>query len=233
MTDLRKAANMALYALEFSLPAIEDFGSKEQLTDCHRAIMALYKSLAQPEQEPVCDKDPSLCGFTLCQLAKVCKHTAQTEQAEYDKLTVKFGERAKEYLEAAKKSWEPKQEPVAWMLPDYGDVLSASEDDGTGIYNIPLYTAPQKYCPSENNAAYEKGFVEGMAKQMHSSVDRAVNTMVNPQMMQIKDGKMSYLKKPWQELTDEELVELREAHEAHIFNLMFAVEAKVKEKNGG
>ena len=52
MTDLRKAAEMALNALEFSLPAIEDFGSKEQLTDCHRAIMALYKSIAQPEQEP-------------------------------------------------------------------------------------------------------------------------------------------------------------------------------------
>jgi len=40
------------------------------------------------------------------------KELAKTEQAEYDKLTVKFGERAKEYLEAAKKSWE--QEPVAW-----------------------------------------------------------------------------------------------------------------------
>lgn len=53
MTDLRKAADMALEALEFSLPAIEDFGSKEQLTDCHRAIMALYKALAQPEQNAV------------------------------------------------------------------------------------------------------------------------------------------------------------------------------------
>jgi hypothetical protein len=39
---------------------------------------------------------------------------------------------------------KPEQEPVAWMLPDYGDVLSASEADGTGIYNIPLYTAPPK-----------------------------------------------------------------------------------------
>lgn len=29
--------------------------------------------------------------------------------------------------------------PVAWMMPDYGDVLLASETDGTGIYNIPLY----------------------------------------------------------------------------------------------
>ena len=35
-------------------------------------------------------------------------------------------------------------QPVAWMMPDYGDVLSASEADGTGIYNVPLYTAPPK-----------------------------------------------------------------------------------------
>ena len=30
--------------------------------------------------------------------------------------------------------------PVAWMMPDYNDVLSSSETDGTGIYNIPLYS---------------------------------------------------------------------------------------------
>ena len=29
--------------------------------------------------------------------------------------------------------------PVAWMLPKYGDVLTASEADGTGIYSIPIY----------------------------------------------------------------------------------------------
>jgi hypothetical protein len=39
---------------------------------------------------------------------------------------------------------QPKQEPVAWMLPEYGDVLPASQADGTGIYNIPLYTAPPR-----------------------------------------------------------------------------------------
>lgn len=32
-------------------------------------------ALAQPEQEPVCDKDPHLCGFVQCQLGKVCKNT--------------------------------------------------------------------------------------------------------------------------------------------------------------
>jgi hypothetical protein len=37
---------------------------------------------------------------------------------------------------------KPEQEPVAWMLPEYGDILPASQADGTGIYNIPLYTAP-------------------------------------------------------------------------------------------
>jgi hypothetical protein len=34
--------------------------------------------------------------------------------------------------------------PVAWMLPEYGDVLPASQADGTGIYNTPLYTAPPR-----------------------------------------------------------------------------------------
>jgi hypothetical protein len=29
--------------------------------------------------------------------------------------------------------------PVAWMMPEYGDVLPASQADGMGIYNIPLY----------------------------------------------------------------------------------------------
>ena len=47
-----------------------------------------------------------------------------------------------EALAAARELRELK--PVAWMLPEYGDVLSASEADGTGIYNIPLYTAPTK-----------------------------------------------------------------------------------------
>ena len=60
---------------------------------------------------------------------------------------------------------------------------------------------------------YEDAVIEGMAKQMHSSVDRAVNAMVNPQMMQIKDGKMSYLKKPWQGLTDIDIHVLKMNHD--------------------
>ena len=47
------------------------------------------------------------------------------------------GEPARKALAAARELKALK--PVAWMLPEYGDVLSASEADGTGIYNVPLY----------------------------------------------------------------------------------------------
>ena len=35
---------------------------------------------AQPEQEPVCDKDPFYCWSIRCQVGKVCKNAAQPEQ---------------------------------------------------------------------------------------------------------------------------------------------------------
>ncbi len=59
---------------------------------------------------------------------------------------------------------------------------------------------------------YEDATVEGMSMQMMRSVDRAVNAMVNPQMMQIKDGKLSYLKKPWVGLTDIDIHVLKMNH---------------------
>ena len=112
-----------------------------------------------------------------------------------------------------------KQEPVAYKYTDKTNPLvfyfTTHKDSlpNPDVIETALYTAPQKYCPSENNTAYEKGFVEGMAKQTHSSVDRAVNAMT----------------KPWVGLTDEEIVacgwcDLRFAR---------AIETKLKEKNNG
>ena len=43
-----------------------------------------------------------------------------------------------------------------------------------------LEKKPQKYCPSENNEAYEKGFIDGMAKQRESSIDKWVNAQTKP-----------------------------------------------------
>jgi hypothetical protein len=133
MTD-REAMKMALNALEFSLPAIEDFGSKEQLTDCHRAIMALYKSLAQPEQEPF---KPDWVSYR----QGVADGAAQPEQDEFAPYTGK-GESSK-----IKHSLEPM--PVAkhicnlWINPE------------TSLYEVdrcthpinevfPVYTAPPR-----------------------------------------------------------------------------------------
>ena len=79
---------------------------------------------------------------------------------------------------------------------------------------------------------YEDAVIEGMAKQMHSSVDRAVNEMVNPQMMQIKDGKLSYLKKPWVGLTDEEIKGILDCGRGGLVDIKKA-EQILKEKNGG
>ena len=69
-------------------------------------------------------------------------------------------------------------EPVAWM--SQGGDVSRSRDyfEEMGFKDlIPLYTHPVKYCPSEDNAAYEKGFIDGMAKMTESAVHCAVKGM--------------------------------------------------------
>jgi hypothetical protein len=58
-------------------------------------------------------------------------------------------------------------EPVAWM--SNGKEFYVQKNYCPNF--IPLYTTPQKYCPTENNAAYEKGVIDGMAKQRQSRVD--------------------------------------------------------------
>ena len=66
---------------------------------------------------------------------------------------------------------------------------------------------------------YERGVIDGMLKQVQSSVDKAVNAMV---------------KRPWAGLTDEEITELRlETFDAWATNyeVYKFIEAKLKEKN--
>jgi hypothetical protein len=70
-------------------------------------------------------------------------------------------------------------EPVAWIEPKElnMDVSTSVTKHKHFDTDIPLYTQPQKYCPSEDNAAYEKGFVDGMGQMIESSVHRAVEGM--------------------------------------------------------
>ena len=118
------------------------------------------------------------------------------------------------------------QEPVAWLYINPSNEFKTVHVDDCDYSQFPtddewfpVYTAPQKYCPSENNAAYEKGFVDGMAKQMHSSVDRAVNAMA----------------KPWVGLTDDEINDfdkkLRDNGDYCSLHFAWGISAKLKEKN--
>ena len=85
---------------------------------------------------------------------------------------------------------EADNEPVAWFEqdPDMKSIWYQSDQDNPNA--IPLYTHPVKYCPSEDNAAYEKGFIDGMAKMTESAVHCAVKGMA------------------LKELTDEEIIEI-------------------------
>ena len=76
----------------------------------------------------------------------------------------------------------------------------------------------------DSTSDYERGFIDGMQKQMQSSVDKAVNAMSQPTYyIPNKD------EHTWVGLTNEERAECWET----IPELaMRKVEAKLKEKNG-
>lgn len=110
--------------------------------------------------------------------------------------------------------------PVAWMLPEYGDVLPASQADGTGIYNIPLYTAPPK---PEQESISTNDHLCAMLRQVHDALACTALPM----------------KRPWVGLTDEEVEEAwgntpimlnaRDGGSRKMFAR--AIETKLKEKN--
>jgi sulfur relay (sulfurtransferase) complex TusBCD TusD component (DsrE family) len=100
-------------------------------------------------------------------------------------------------------------------------------------WNTPLYkrgnvikSLRQAIAEAEKQGPdYERGFIDGMQKQMQSSVDRAVNAMA---------------KREWVGLTDEEVYPLANKHLHYqiegyevsgIYDLAQAIEAKLKEKN--
>lgn len=120
MTD-REALKLALEALRNS----QDY--KQGRASTIEAVEDIEEALAQPVQEPVCDKDPQGCWNVRCQLGKKCKNTASPAA-------------------------QPVQEPVAWYHNDFGSVeLSRIPRAGWK----PLYTTPplpvqpekRNFCP--------------------------------------------------------------------------------------
>jgi len=99
-----------------------------------------------------------------------------------------------------KEQLEAKDEPVAWGVfeGNLHDMFFTKEEaqemaklKGSHAEIRPLYTKPQR--------EYERGFIDGMQKQMQSSVDKAVNAMTRPTYyIPSKD------QREWVGLTDEE-----------------------------
>ena len=127
-----------------------------------------------------------------------------------------------------KKALEKKDELVAWGVfeGNLHDMFFTKEEaqemaklKGSHAEIRPLYTKPQR--------EYERGFIDGMQKQMQSSVDKAVNTMTRPTYyIPSKD------QREWVGLTDEEIETIyAECNVWDKFEYERMLEAKLKEKN--
>jgi hypothetical protein len=67
-----EALNLAQKELIF----YRDFANCQDWRDESQVVITVIKEiLSQPEQEPVCDKDPQGCWNVRCQLGKKCKNT--------------------------------------------------------------------------------------------------------------------------------------------------------------
>lgn len=70
---------------------------------------------------------------------------------------------------------------------------------------------------------YERGFIDGMQKQMQSSVDRAVRAMAKPEWVELTDLEVERLKLDGRDL---EFVSMTALH-----RFSRDIQAKLKEKN--
>ena len=115
------------------------------VAEIHRLIGVVGgMALAQPEQEPVCDKDPQGCWNVRCQLGKKCKNTPPAQKRPQNCGTG--------YCSCIECVMEPRnQEPVAYQYQSkdgvWRDFISQSHYEATvedGSWPIrALYTSPQ------------------------------------------------------------------------------------------
>jgi len=83
-----------------------------------------------------------------------------------------------------------------------------------------------KHCALFPKSEYERGFIDGMQKQMQSSVDKAVNAMTQPTYyIPNKD------ERTWVSLTNEEIDDIYLGVGKNDLMLVREVEAKLREKN--
>ena len=120
-----------------------------------------------------------------------------------------------------------------------GDDSLYTETDGPFCKDcFPEFKSKQEQS-EPNNSEYERGFIDGMQKQMQSSVDKAVRSMKNKltQEWEVLQSikRHTITTKEWVGLNVEELNaisdNMRTWNSFQITDFYFAIEAKLKEKN--
>lgn len=164
MTNLRKAAEMALEALEGN--CTNPVADPEQAQKEDRAIAALRQALAQPERVQfkctvVDDDHPN--GVPLSQWGKqptLEQTISMTEYKRLQDLVTSQGIRLMEYESA-----HPKQEPFCYY--DGRNIVGKEFADHSDVF--PLYTAPPKrkwvgLSDEEMRALKQKSVDDGMSR---------------------------------------------------------------------
>ena len=164
----------------------EALAQPEQNLSCKSVQARLASSWgyvkAQPEQEPVCDKDPQGCWNVRCHLGNKCKNTPpQPEQesvamADYMNLMEKY---------VALKAAQPEQEPVAWQFMNGSTFRKRRPDDdldSDGLpYWKPLYSHPPQrtwvgLTPENYNWIFEQARTGEHAVQLAEAILKEGNT---------------------------------------------------------
>jgi hypothetical protein len=91
---------------------------------------------------------------------------------------------------------------------------------------------PKPYNPMENNADYERGFIDGRQDQMRSSVDKAINRMASREWVGLESDEqiLEISKDAWGK---DKLNRGRDDHRPFYIDFARAIEAKLREKNNG
>ena len=102
-----EALKLALHALEWNLPVVEDWGGKDNLSLQHKAITAIREALAQPYPD----------NFIDALMYDVAKRDSEAQQAYEDAIVggtgVMLGGKR---IDPASIYKEPEQEPVAFYV---------------------------------------------------------------------------------------------------------------------
>jgi hypothetical protein len=174
----------------FSDQAVKTYsGGKPNYTQPDEAMMKrVMDGIPDMPIKAKIEKEPTLDGWPLYSGLPPIKVQDKT-----------FEEFAQSFAQSARVNGIPEPEPVAyinveereleWATPIKWETPTVVKMD-----KVPLYAAPQKYAPSENNLAYERGYIDGQQKQIELAVHKAVKRVSERDWHELTDSEISFIK---------------------------------------